>query len=264
MTAFVPSPQSERSEGSLGWVQALNKTVAEVTNTTNIAKALSEARKYATQGRTFDSAQDLISTFAKERWGQVLIYPPVTTVDAIGKGETALFLLSMLKGVPEAVRAGIIADARALDAKLASYTFIESKDPAKVAEYSQNRAKAALDWGARAIEAGAPKAEVYALLKWLKYLLSDSINTSRVEQRQTDIQQQTPIQQQTSSFNPTLILSDVEKELEKQKKKRRKKQKERKKQRQVLILASAAAVVAVGTLTAWAVRKSKKESPNVP
>jgi len=258
MTAFVPSPQSERSEGSLGWVQHLNKTVAEVINTNHIAKALSEARKYATQGRTFDSAQDLISTFAKERWGQVLIYPPVTTVDAISKGETALFLLSMLKGVPEAVRAGIIADARALDAKLASYTFIESKDPAKVAEYSQNRAKAALDWGARAIEAGAPKAEVYALLKWLKYLLSDSINTSRIEQRQTDIQQQTP------SFDPTLILSDAEKELEKQKKKRRKKQKEQKKQRQVLILASAAAVVAVGTLTAWAVRKSKKESPNVP
>ena len=255
MTAFVPSSQSERSEGSLGWVQALTKTPAEAINTNYIAKARREAQKYAEQGRTFDSAQDLISTFAKERWGQVLIYPPATTVDAVGKGETALFLLSMLKGVPEAVRAAIIVDAKALDAKLASYTFIESKDPAKVAEYSQNRAKAALDWGARAIAAGAPKAEVYALLKWLKYLLSDSINAITIEQRQTDIQQQTP------SFDPTLILSDAEKEWEKQKKNRRKKQK---KQRQTLILASAAAVVVVGTLTAWAVRKSKKEAPNVP
>lgn len=255
MTMFTPSEHSEGAYGDLGWVQSLMKTPTEQINTSYIAKALREARKYAEQGRVFDSAQDLISTFARERWGQVLAYPPATTVDAIGKGETALFLLAMMKGISPAVRNAIITDAKALDAKLASVTFIESRDPAKVAEYSHNRAKAAVDWGNRAIASGASKDEVYALLRWLQYLLSDAVTEQTVGQRQEDLSQQTMTGQ--ASELPGLVLSEVEKKL------KRKRRKEREKRKRMMLFAAAAGIISFGALSAWFATRRKKESSNV-
>jgi hypothetical protein len=259
MTLFIPSSQSERSDDSLGWFMALTKTPAEALNTASIAKALNKAKEYSSQGRIFGTAQDLISTFARERWGQVLAYPPVTTVDAIAKGETALYLLSMMKGVPEGLRLEMIQAARALDAKLASSFFIESKDPGKVAEFSNNRAKAMLAYGKRAIAAGASSTEINALLRWLQYLLSDAVTPDAVERRQTAIYEQTAEGQAPAI--PGQIASDIEDRLTKIK--RRQKREKKKKQKQTMLLAAAAGIVSFGALSAWFAAKRKKESPNV-
>lgn len=259
MTMFTPSEHSEGVYADLGWVQSLTKTPMEQINTSYIAKALNKAKEYASRGHTFESTQDLISTFARERWGQVLAYPPVTTVDAIAKGETALYLLSMMKGVPESLRLEIIQAARSLDSKLASSSFIESRDPAKVAEFSNNRAKAVEAYGKRAAAAGASGTEINALLRWLQYLLSDAVTANTVEQRQAALSEQTAAGQ--AAAVPGQIASDIEDRLAKIK--RRRKREEKKRKQQTLILSIAAGVIGFGALSAFFIAFRKKESPNV-